>query len=210
MYNMSMNIPARTTLAFTIVELLIVIVIIGILAAISIVAFNGVQKQAKATKNQAALSQYKKMFAVDDVLNDANPSGAYTTTCLGQPGDYPQTSVFPAGSCMVYGSDVPYVMQGPVMASGATYDAIHKGGRPSVDASLVAVEPDWISLRGIVLLTGSNTNGTRSGFLYAEPKGVCFAGDQSMATAAAGGSGNPIGWWAMSGACWSEINIREQ
>jgi prepilin-type N-terminal cleavage/methylation domain-containing protein len=40
-----MNIPARTTLAFTIVELLIVIVIIGILAAISIVAFNGVTKQ---------------------------------------------------------------------------------------------------------------------------------------------------------------------
>ncbi len=36
---------------FTIVELLIVIVVIGILAAIVIVAFQGVQEKAKTTKN---------------------------------------------------------------------------------------------------------------------------------------------------------------
>ncbi|RYF29318.1 MAG: prepilin-type N-terminal cleavage/methylation domain-containing protein [Chloroflexi bacterium] len=35
---------------FTIVELLIVIVVIGILAAITIVAFNGVQKRAQQSK----------------------------------------------------------------------------------------------------------------------------------------------------------------
>lgn len=43
---------------FTIVELLIVIVVIGILAAITIVAFNGVQKQARDTER---ISEVKAM-----------------------------------------------------------------------------------------------------------------------------------------------------
>ncbi len=38
---------------FTIVELLIVIVVIGILAAITIVAFNGVQSKARFSKMQS-------------------------------------------------------------------------------------------------------------------------------------------------------------
>lgn len=47
---------------FTIVELLIVIVVIGILAAIVIVAFNGVQNRANDTAVQADLSaNYKQM-----------------------------------------------------------------------------------------------------------------------------------------------------
>lgn len=45
---------------FTIVELLIVIVVIAILAAISIVAFNGVQARASYTKNAAQLDEIGK------------------------------------------------------------------------------------------------------------------------------------------------------
>ena len=45
---------------FTIVELLIVIVVIGILAAITIVAFNGVQNKAKASAAQSTVSQANK------------------------------------------------------------------------------------------------------------------------------------------------------
>lgn len=45
-----------TAKAFTIVELLIVIVVIGILAAITIVAFNGVQNRAKVAGLQSTLS----------------------------------------------------------------------------------------------------------------------------------------------------------
>jgi len=45
---------------FTIVELLIVIVVIGILAAITIVAFNGVQDKAKASAARSAVSQANK------------------------------------------------------------------------------------------------------------------------------------------------------
>jgi prepilin-type N-terminal cleavage/methylation domain-containing protein len=45
---------------FTIVELLIVIVVIGILAAITIVAYNGVQQRAKVTSANNDLAMLKK------------------------------------------------------------------------------------------------------------------------------------------------------
>ncbi len=46
---------------FTIVELLIVIVVIGILAAIVIVAFNGVQNQARVTGFKSDIASITKM-----------------------------------------------------------------------------------------------------------------------------------------------------
>jgi prepilin-type N-terminal cleavage/methylation domain-containing protein len=45
---------------FTIVELLIVIVIIAILAAISIVAYNGIQERANDSKMRAGVNQFEK------------------------------------------------------------------------------------------------------------------------------------------------------
>lgn len=67
---------------FTIVELLIVIVIIAILAAITIVAFNGVQNRAKDTARLNGVAQIMKALEIyksfegrypDPVVND--PSG---------------------------------------------------------------------------------------------------------------------------------------
>jgi prepilin-type N-terminal cleavage/methylation domain-containing protein len=59
---------------FTIVELLIVIVVIGILAAIVIVAYNGVQNRAKTTSAQAAASTSAKKA---EAYNADGPTGAY-------------------------------------------------------------------------------------------------------------------------------------
>jgi prepilin-type N-terminal cleavage/methylation domain-containing protein len=53
---------------FTIVELLIVIVVIGILAAITIVAYNGVQNRARTTTNQANAQEVQnkaEVYAAD-------------------------------------------------------------------------------------------------------------------------------------------------
>ena len=47
-------------MGFTIVELLIVIVVIGILASITVVAFSGIQQRAQAAKRDGDVSNYYK------------------------------------------------------------------------------------------------------------------------------------------------------
>lgn len=55
---------------FTIVELLIVIVVIGILAAITIVAYSGITNQARVATMQSDLSQWKRAAEVHKVQHD--------------------------------------------------------------------------------------------------------------------------------------------
>lgn len=62
--------------AFTIVELLIVIVVVAILAAISIVAYNGIQERARASTVSSALANAKKKISVWQV---DNPGAAPTS-----------------------------------------------------------------------------------------------------------------------------------
>jgi len=66
---------------FTIVELLIVIVVIGILAAITIVAFNGVQQRAQTATKVEALASYVKGLGLHAVQNGTYP-GSQATVCL--------------------------------------------------------------------------------------------------------------------------------
>ncbi len=49
---------------FTIVELLIVIVVIAILAAVTIVVYNGIQSRAKVTQQTTAIAQYVKAIHI--------------------------------------------------------------------------------------------------------------------------------------------------
>jgi len=69
---------------FTIVELLIVVVVIAILAAITIVAYNGIQNRAKASAAQSATSQAGKKITTYAVLNaDQYPTQANFVTATG-------------------------------------------------------------------------------------------------------------------------------
>ena len=65
---------------FTIVELLIVIVVIGILAAITIVAYNGIQNRSRDASVQSDLVNLAKQFGVFYADNGVYPS---TATDLG-------------------------------------------------------------------------------------------------------------------------------
>lgn len=61
---------------FTLVELLIVIVVIAILAAISIVAYNGVQNRSKASAAQSLASQVQKKAEIYNTVATGYPSRA--------------------------------------------------------------------------------------------------------------------------------------
>lgn len=59
---------------FTIVELLIVIVVIGILAAITIVAYNGIQNRARNTSLISDLTSSAKQLRIDQTTNSLFPA----------------------------------------------------------------------------------------------------------------------------------------
>lgn len=70
-------------LGFTIVELLIVIVVIGILAAITIVAYNGIQNRGKAAAAQSASNALDKRAEIYYVENSQYPVTAAVITGTG-------------------------------------------------------------------------------------------------------------------------------
>ncbi len=80
----------RKQSGFTIVELLIVIVVIAILAAITIVAYNGIQQRARDSQRKSAVAAIQKaleMYRVDNggyptcVANVTYQVGGARTSC---------------------------------------------------------------------------------------------------------------------------------
>lgn len=68
---------------FTIVELLIVIVVIGILAAVTIVAYNGIQKRARDAARTGDISSLMKAIEIYKADNGVypNPCGGNDVGC---------------------------------------------------------------------------------------------------------------------------------
>ena len=64
----------KTNSGFTIVELLIVIVVIGILASITIVAFNGIQSRGRDAERTSDVSQLHKSLEMFHAENGYYPS----------------------------------------------------------------------------------------------------------------------------------------
>lgn len=73
----------KSVSGFTIVELLIVIVVIAILAAITIIAYNGVQNRAQVSALQADFSNAKKKLLLYQVDNTQYPSTVPQLTAAG-------------------------------------------------------------------------------------------------------------------------------
>lgn len=69
---------AKKQTGFTIVELLIVIVVIGILAAITIVAYNGVQTRARDAKRASDVSSITNALEAYHAINGTYPQETAT------------------------------------------------------------------------------------------------------------------------------------
>lgn len=147
---------------FTIVELLIVVVVIAILAAITIVAYNGIQNRAEISAVTTTLDTYVKSFELFKVENSsyplANEFGSGYSVCLGTTADYPASGNFPEGACAYWestslegeslahyaltGEDAehfneimrPYVSSLPSGATSVVHDVVNDEGE-SYDAS---------------------------------------------------------------------------
>ena len=76
---------ANKRYGFTIVELLIVIVVIGILASIVIVAFNGIQQRARYAQHQSDIASVDKAIQLFHADNGSYPTissaGGNTGSC---------------------------------------------------------------------------------------------------------------------------------
>ncbi len=85
---------------FTIVELLIVIVVIAILAAISVVAYTGIQARANDSQVRSAVAQIEKALKLYAIDYGTSLTGGYGSTAVaeGQPCIDGTTGFFGTGS----------------------------------------------------------------------------------------------------------------
>lgn len=133
---------------FTIVELLIVIVVIAILAAITIVAYNGIQARANDARTASTVRNYVQMFKLYKVDKGDFPIpsiGAGGITCLGE--NYPAADGFALNSC--------YIVSG---SSAADVDA-------TVNTALKTTSKQLPSTLDIKTATGSDGRKVR-GLIY--------------------------------------------
>jgi general secretion pathway protein G len=111
----------QTNQGFTIVELLIVIVIIAILAAITIIAYNGVQGRATFAREQSDLKTLTKALELYKVDNSAYPITTGQSGCTYNWCGWDQAT----GDSFIVGLSPKYISKTPQMPSalgnGDTY-----------------------------------------------------------------------------------------
>lgn len=164
---------------FTIVELLIVIVVIGILAAITVVAYRGIQQRATTASYTSAVDQWEKIVRMEKTLqgDDFANTGI---TCLGRDiSDFPKTSEFDEGVCVAdAGGAGYYEYNGEIFENWTT-------SRPSgaLPVTTATADGETIKTRGIILSTApANSYDPAIGEIWWYPQiaGQCGRGvDQS-------------------------------
>lgn len=145
---------ARSARGFTIVELLIVIVVIAVLAAITVVAYNGIRERADSTAIISQAQAYIKGLKIWEADNGgARPqfnsciAPSSYTTCPSSPGwntNTPVNSTF---------------MSSLGQYSGVTEMQLGKYGPQNPTGSMWYVENYWNDNRAVLYYTvGPNTN----------------------------------------------------
>lgn len=129
---------------FTIIELLIVIVVIAILAAITVVAYNGIQQRARDSKVITAVNAYVKILKMYKADHGNYPYPPDVAACLGNSSDHPAVSGFTQGVCYKYDT-------GEVAVNTTFNSELSKyasGSLPSGETARVDYSGD-VSVRGL-------------------------------------------------------------
>ena len=137
---------------FTIVELLIVIVVIGILAAIAIVAYNGVQDKAKFSLMQSDLKSITKALALYKVENDSYPSTIGQSGCTSNWCGWDQAT----GNNFITGLTPKYMAAIPQLPTTHPREDTYLYQSDGVDYQLIRFKPTVVG----GLSTAERTNNT--------------------------------------------------
>ena len=142
----------KKTSGFTIVELLIVIVVIGILAAITIVSYNGVQNKAKtANALSAANNVIKKslIYSTDESSTGYPPSLAKLTEAAAAGKTYELTGVSLASPELTLTTTSPV----PTSPTQVTYNWCGVLSTAPTGSSVIYY--DYSQKKGVKITTGT-------------------------------------------------------
>lgn len=141
---------------FTLVELLIVIVVIAILAAITIVAYNNVTSKAQDTQTISAADQWITALKLYEADNGALPN---TASCLGQGYKY---NVDGTGSSGI----------GQCRQDNATYGIVDDPAFDSLLSNYISSQPTPAMLTAVT----SSTSWVRGAYYYVDKSGSPWKG----------------------------------
>lgn len=149
----------KSTSGFTIIELLIVIVIIAILAAITLVAYSNIQNRAYDTTVQADLANMAKKFMAYQVINGTYPPSATELSNVGAQATKSAYLVSPSTTYNV----VPCITSG---AADFSISAISKSGNKyyissqSGGVKQYTGSDDWTTSTGYTVMCSDSLPGS--------------------------------------------------
>jgi len=151
----------RQSAGFTIVELLIVIVVIAILAAVTIVAYNGIQTRARASSVSSSLTQAAKKIAMYHIDNSAYPTSLSAVGMTDTNNISYQYRTTGTGYCLTATSGaVSYKVTEASPPNTGSCTITNLAVNPSFETNLTAWGPTWA---GATLTRVSSGGGITSG-----------------------------------------------
>ena len=185
---------------FTIVELLVVIVVIGILAAITIVSYSGISAKATVATLKSDLDNAKKQLALYNVDHSAYPTSPLTVTGSNYcPSDDTKYCFKASGTNTFTYTPVTYYPVGSTpqaysltSTTGSTVYSVTNTSTPAVTSSLAITDPStWLTI-GTQVWAKYNLNvGTRIAGNTAQTNNsilekYCYANTESNCTSDGG------------------------
>jgi prepilin-type N-terminal cleavage/methylation domain-containing protein len=141
---------------FTIVELLIVIVVIAILAAISIVSYNGIQTRAENTKTISATAAWVEALQLYKIDNGNYPP---MNSCLGDTNTYSDTH---NGRCWGQSGDGTWFVNPGFLSQMSTYVSSY----PIPSNKDVNANSGGNQFRGAMYFREGNVNGSERVYVH--------------------------------------------